>query len=56
MNGATAEPPPITNKMPMNMSSKITGVNHHFFRADINFRMSLRNSILSIVFEASKIL
>lgn len=54
MNGAIAEPPPITMSTPINNNTTITGKSHHFLRSfkklkrsdkksiDIKFEMCLR--------------
>jgi hypothetical protein len=46
MNGATAEPPPITISTPIKRSTKITGASHHFLRSFIKANRSVRNSIM----------
>jgi len=46
MNGATAEPPPITIRTPIRIKRRIIGVNHHFFRSFMNLNRSLRKSIV----------
>jgi hypothetical protein len=49
MNGAKAEPPPITIKTPINNNTIITGVNHHFFLSLRKFHISLKKSIAIVL-------
>ncbi len=45
MNGATADAPPKTIKIPSNNKRKIVGKSHHFFRAFKNFQRSVKKSM-----------
>lgn len=45
MNGATAEPPPTTINIPININKRMMGVNHHFFLSVMNLKRSFRKSI-----------
>jgi hypothetical protein len=45
MNGARADPPPITMRMPSSSSTMISGANQNFFRAFRNFQRSFKKSI-----------
>jgi hypothetical protein len=45
MNGATAEPPPITMITPMSNNKIIMGASHHFLRSFKNENKSFKKSI-----------
>ena len=45
MNGATAEPPPITIKTPNRSKTKITGSSQNFFRSLMKLNRSVKKSI-----------
>jgi hypothetical protein len=45
MNGATADPPPMTMMTPINSRRIIIGANHHFFRSLKKENKSFRKSI-----------
>ncbi|GLU53175.1 hypothetical protein Dfri01_26360 [Dyadobacter frigoris] len=49
MNGATAEPPPITINTPINNNTMITGASHHFLRSFINENKSVKKSISYLI-------
>jgi hypothetical protein len=47
MNGAIADPPPNTNRMPNNSSMIMMGASHHFFLTFKNPQMSFKKSMVS---------
>ena len=49
MNGANADPPPKTTRIPNNSKMIMTGASHHFFLAFTKFQRSFRNSILQFL-------
>lgn len=55
MNGAIAELPPSTSNIPINNRTKISGANHHFFRAFIKAHKSLIKSKI-LFFKGDKFL
>lgn len=55
MNGAIAEPPPITNITPIKSSTTTTGTKKTFLRSLKKLNISLKNSIIIIlIFETLK--
>jgi hypothetical protein len=51
MNGASADPPPMTIRIPSNNRTIIMGANQNFFLAPRNLNKSLRKSIFTILIE-----
>ena len=50
MKGAAAVPPPMTINMPNSSKTKIIGNSQYFFRYLTNSHISLKNSILDLLF------
>ncbi len=48
MNGATADPPPKTSRMPSINSTRMIGANHHFFRSFRNPQISFKKSMVKV--------
>ena len=50
MNGATAEPPPMTISTPISNRTMITGASHHFLRSFMKENKSFKKSITCLLF------